>query len=538
MARPINFGLLFDRMAEQPVASQFHLDRPFAIAPDRGILYSTAALADLVAQTSGWIAAAGVRPGDRVAVIQDNHFDILLTSAAAIRMGAVPAQIAAANGPDALRALLARLQPALVVTSTDVVSRILKAGSDLLAGVRTVVLDSPGTPVDRTEWPVGAIALDDVRGAAPAPVHSIEHDVPMMMTHTSGTTGVPKIVVQSARTLVEASRLELLRLPFVVSKRKDTVLSSISFAHWRAVTWMVAQARFAPAKLVLVADNDPDRVGEVLRTHRPTSVEACPNVFQRWRSLTDTHAEELSQVRLYISTFDMVHPPTVRAFLNASRRRLPLWVASWGQSECGPISSAIFTRRRLRRTGVPVTNDVGWTVPTVARVRIVDQETGQRRGIGRARQGLMLASTKGRCLDYLGENDRHDRKRNGMWFNTGDVGYRDWLGRIRLVDREVDVIPGMSALELESTLLDRLRHATEVTVLGVPGRLPLPVLCLDRELDAAEWADAVRDLPPLDQPVVLPWAELPRTATWKVRRHALRASVLGTDETYGTGRWT
>ncbi|KZM69030.1 AMP-binding protein [Nocardia terpenica] len=537
MARPIQLGTVFHDHAAKAVRTTVHLDHPFDIAPDGGVVYDGAALARLVDDTAAWLYGAGVRPGDRIGVVKDNHFDLVLTAVAAARIGAVPANIAAVNGLSAQRELLARLDPKLVVMSASVIRRILTEGVDVLGGRRTVVLPSRSVHLDRSELPDSAVPFDDVRGAAAAPVRFADIDEPLLMTHTSGTTGVPKLVVQSTRTLRAASRLELMPIPFVVSRRKDVVLSSISYAHWRAVTFAIAQTRFAPTRLVIVADHDPDNVARMLTEHRPTSIEACPNIFQRWRGLTRTHADALSQVRLYISTFDMVHPPTVRSFLEVSRRRWPLWVASWGQSEVGPISSAIFTRARLRRVGNPVTSDVGWTMPTVARVRVTDPETGRRRGIGR--QGLLLAASKARCLEYLGEPDRHDRKNGGKWWNTGDIGYRDWLGRLRLVDREVDIIPGTSGLALESTLLDRIPTATEVTVLGVPGQLPVPVLCLDgAPLNDHQWQQAVSDLPPLAPPVILPWPALPRTATWKIRRHELRHAILGTNAVHGTGLWT
>ncbi|MFF0494502.1 class I adenylate-forming enzyme family protein [Nocardia sp. NPDC004068] len=537
MARPINIGTVFHDHAEQAKQTTLHLDRPFDIAPDGGLVYDGAALARLVDDTAASLYAAGARPGDRIGVVKDNHFDFVLLAAAATRIGAVPANIAAANSLPAVRALLERLDPALVVLSASVLRRAIDAGDDVLGGRRAIVLPSARAHVERAEIPGTATPLDDVRNAAAAPVRFVGDDEPLLMTHTSGTTGVPKLVVQSPRTLGAASRLELMPIPFVVSRRKDVVLSSISFAHWRAITWAIAQAKFAPHTLVAVADHEPERVGELLDRYRPTCMEACPNIFQRWRGLTRTHADALAGVRLYISTFDMVHPPTVRSFLEVSRRRLPLWVASWGQSEVGPISSAIFTRSRLRRLGNPVTSDVGWTVPTVSRVRVTDPETGKRRGLGRP--GLLMASSRARCLNYLGESERHDRKDGGKWWNTGDIGYRDWLWRLRLVDREVDIIPGTSGLALESTLLDRIPEATEVTVLGVPGQLPVPVLCVDGDrLDERRWCAAVADLPPLADPIIVPWQDLPRTATWKVRRHELRASVLGTDAVYGTGRWT
>lgn len=100
------------------------------------------------------------------------------------------------------------------------------------------------------------------------------------------------------------------------------------------------------------------------------------------------------------------------------------------------------------------------------------------------------------------------------------------------------MIPGMSCIELEDVLADRLPQLLEAAVIGIPGQLPLPVVCTrDGSLDEAEWRRATADLPELGAPRVLPLEEIPRTSTGKVRRVELRERLLG-EETYGTGRWT
>ena len=113
------------------------------------------------------------------------------------------------------------------------------------------------------------------------------------------------------------------------------------------------------------------------------------------------------------------------------------------------------------------------------------------------------------------------------------------FGAVRLVDREIDRIPGASAIELEDVLLDRLPETTEVVVLAVAGKEPIPVLSTtgDIPLDRAAWARATGDLPPLAEPIQIPWSQLPRTATWKIRRAQLREQLFCGAEAIGVGRW-
>jgi acyl-coenzyme A synthetase/AMP-(fatty) acid ligase len=168
---------------------------------------------------------------------------------------------------------------------------------------------------------------------------------------------------------------------------------------------------------------------------------------------------------------------------------------------------------------------------------VVDPKTF--RAVPRGQPGVILARTKARCLGYLGEQERWDEKVDGPWFNTGDIGIVTWSGNVVFLDREVDEIPGMSCVEIEDVIDDRLPEVLECVVLGTPGRPPLPiVITADGRLDPAAWRDAVRDLPPLDEPMVVTWDQIPRTGTGKVRRLELREQLAGVGITHGTGRWT
>jgi acyl-coenzyme A synthetase/AMP-(fatty) acid ligase len=534
---PLNIGLLFDWHAGKTPQTVLHLDRPFDIAPDAGTTLGGPELASMVRDVSDCLYAAGLRYGDRLVVVKENHYDMVLTAAAAARIGALPVMMAPISSVEAIRIMIERVGPRVLVAGTTILARAAAAGIKLLADSEAPVI-AVGAPTEESESAPGILRLDDLRGGAAAPVRVRRDDEPMIATHTSGTTGVPKLVVHSAFTALGGLpyRLESLRLPLLTSGRDDIVASAISFAHMRGLSWSRSQLTLAPRGMVAISRPDLDNVAAVLAQHRPTSLEALPNMFQRWEELADLKPDLFSQVKRFISTFDAVHPRTVRKYLGISRRRFPVWAWGLGQSEIAGITFNIFTRRTVRdpRVRHDVTN-LGW--PALVRVRIVDPETG--RDQPRGRPGLIMVKTPNRCLTYLGEEDRHAAKIDGVWWNTGDLGVREGLGRFRMVDREVDMVPGMSCIEVESTLLDRLERASEVIVLAVPGGPPVPVLCLrDGRLDPGEWARATEGLPPLAEPKIVPWDEIPRTATWKVRRVELRERLLGTQSGHGTGRWT
>jgi acyl-coenzyme A synthetase/AMP-(fatty) acid ligase len=538
--KPHDMGTLFDECADRGTGTRVHLDRPFDISTDTDAdesgpgggrtEHTVARLAALVRDAAGWLAAAGARPGDRVAIVKENHWDYDLLACAAVRLGAVPAQLSAHLPAETLRTLIGRLDPTLLVTTAGVLERGRGDGTDLSSAVPTVLVLDAALP--------GAVALDDVRGHTPPRPRRRHDDEPLVIHHTSGTTGVPKLVVHSTRTIIgKLARFETVRYPVIGLRRSDTLVNASAFAHGRTFCWTASVLCLAPRKIVIITGQDPDLADPVLRAHPPTVMEALPASYVRFQPLTERLDHPFRQVRTFVSTYDAMHPPTIRAYLRASRHRGPVWMQGWGQTETGPLTFRFHTRRSLSQGSPGSTRNLGRPVPVKTRLRVVDTETLQPLPPGQA--GLVLARTAARALGYVGEADRWSAKRFGDWWNTGDIAVRHRDGTIELLDREVDHTPRLSCLRTEDVLEDRLPQAVECVVLNSPGEAPLPVVVTgDGELDEDSWQRAVHDLPPLRKPVVLTWEQVPRTGTGKVRRTALLEQLTGRTDTCGSGRWT
>ncbi|MGH3975284.1 MAG: AMP-binding protein, partial [Pseudonocardiaceae bacterium] len=360
----------------------------------------------------------------------------------------------------------------------------------------------------------------------------------------SGTTGIPKLAIHSTSTIIrQMAQFEARRWPIFGGRPDDTVASASAFSHGRTFCWTAVALTLAPRHIVIVADDNPVRAEPVLRAHPPTILEGLPSTFIRWQPMAAKPHGPFRNVRVYVSTYDAIHPPAVRTFLAASQRRRAVFMHGWGQSETGPLTFRVFTRRALAALGDrhPTTRNQGLPVPGKTRLRVVDPKTF--RALPHGQPGVIMARTKARCLGYLGEQQRWDDKADGPWFNTGDIGIVTRGGSVVFVDREVDEVPGMSCVELEDVIDDRLADVLECVILGTPGRPPLPVVITgDGHLDTTAWRAAVHDLPALDEPIVLTWDQIPRTGTGKVRRLALRDQLgdqlANVSATHGTGRWT
>ncbi|MEU5025218.1 class I adenylate-forming enzyme family protein [Streptomyces milbemycinicus] len=497
-------GLMFREAAARHGNVPVTLDRPLDIAPDAGTELGYAELADLVDDMAGRLWAAGVRPSEHVAIHKSDNVDIALLACAVSRIGAVPALLSPSLDGSVTGVLLDRLHAPWLITDHATLKGALSGlDTGLARGVLTVD-DAPGTPGH-------TVALATYEGAPRRPAVRLHPKEPSLITHSSGTTGIPKLAVHCPyamwNRLVPQKALGR-------STRGEPAALHMSYVHSRFYHLLGVLLHFG-SPLLLLVDPDPAHAGPLLAAHRPGIVETHPNTFVLWEDLATAPGAPLSNVRAYGSTFDAIHPRTVRRLLGASRRRAPHLVQLYGQSETGPV---VFRRHGRGDAGRASGRRVGNAIPGFTRIRVVD-ERGRKCPPGTP--GAIEARTRGRILTYLGAPELYARQVDRGWWRMGDMGYQDRWGGLYLIDREVDQIPALdSNLEIEDTLLSRLGELREVVIVAGPDERPVPLVCTrgDEPLEDGRWRRATADLPGLSAPVHCRFQDLPRTGTWKIKR--------------------
>lgn len=511
-------GHLAEAAADRHGAVPLWLDTRLAIAPDLGVETDYQTVAGLVKEVSGWLHAAGVGVGDTIAIVKAHNVDVIAVAEASARLGAVPALIAPEFPPDVLAVLLARLGTPLVVADAAATARHRLTGYP----ARVICVDEPVE---------GTLALDELRGgASPLPRPRARHET-VAVTHTSGTTGVPKLIRHTGDSLAGQAAIQVLGGRALL-RNHDVIATCLTTAHARTLSGLPTIAAVGAPHLALV-DPDPASAGPLLARYRPSLIETFPNVFLRWEELADDPAAPLANVRIFLSTFDAAHPRTIRRLLGASRRRLPLYAQAYAQSEVGAIAISFRTRRKAAGSDA---RNVGWPALALDHVRIVDEHG--RRVWRPGRVGRILARGPGLFGGYVGEEDRTAAHWHGRWWDTGDLGARLITGQLSLAGRQADALPGVAnPLAVEDVLLDRLAELREVVLVADADGRPTPVVCTrgDVPLDPGRWEAACADLPPLAPPRQWRWEDLPKTATWKVRRLALHDLVDGDAAVSGAG---
>lgn len=531
-------GDIFHAAARRDATTQVTLDRPPQWAPDRGTHFTVGQLADQIDELAARLWAAGVRPTERVALYKTDNFDIALLACAAARIGAVPALLSPALDGAVAHELLVRLEKPWLLTDGDTLADKLR-GVPLADDVRKVLLSSGTAPsglaaktTERSPEPTALGEYADAPRREPVFLHPRQ---PSLITHSSGTTGIPKLAVQSP----EAGwhRLVPQRLVSWPIRGKETAALCMTFVHSRFYQGL-AMFLSHGNPMVIAVDPHPDRIGPLFVRTRPGYIETHPNTYVDWEELDDAPGAPLSSVRVFGATFDAMHPRTIQRMLAASRHKRPVFVQFYGQSEIGPMAGRWYTRHTAHKADGRC---VGMPLPGFISMRVVD-DSGRRLGTGRT--GHLEVRSRTGILTYLGEDERFQSELHDGWWRVGDMGYLSRWGLLHLMDREADRIEAVdSNLAVEDILMGRLEELREVVIVAGPQGEPIPVVVTRGEapLDEKRWRRATFDLSPMSPFRQLRFDDVPRTSTRKVQRCELARLVregdppsTGTDEASDT----
>lgn len=496
----IRLGTLFGAAGRAHPAARLTIDHDLDLVP--GVReFTMSELQRMVEDLSARLWAAGLRPGSTVVLYKSDNFDLTLLACACARIGVVPVLLSPKLAPETAFTLVRRLErPFLLSDPRTLAGPDLQGVSEHCAGVLTVGPWREGTDLKAL---VGCAPVDEVH---------VSPDEPLFITHTSGTTGIPKLAVHTRRTMQSRYRPQSLMARLV--RRRETIAIHVSFVHSRVFTALPIAVRHGH-DVVLLRDDRPEVVAELFARTRPGLVEAHPNTFKSWEVLADDERAPLAGVRVFSSTFDAVHPRTVETMLAASRRKRAVYVQMYGQSEVGPIAWQVYTRRR----GMPEGRNVGRPFLGSTAVR-VSPYRGARPGPDSP--GWIDVRSDGRIVTYHGEHERWQEQLHDGWWRMGDLGYLDRRGCLHLLDREIDQVDGVtSTLAVEDLLLRRLPEVDELVVVALADGPAVVLVTRDGEaIDERRWETATSDLPALRR-VEVSLDEMPVTSTTKVRRRAL-----------------
>ena len=487
--------------------------------PDRSLhRYTFAGFAGRARRLAGALRQLGVAGGDRVATLGWNHHQHLEAYFGISMIGAV------------LHTLNLRLHPdelAFIVNDAD--DRVVLVDESLLPLWEKI---APRTRVKHVVV-IGGAYESLLAGAEPFhDDRDLDENTAAAMCYTTGTTGTPKGVLYSHRSLVLHTFAICLPSGMGLSE-SDVVLPVVPMFHANA--WGLPYAALMTgAKLVLPGPHlDPASLLDLFVRERVTFTAGVPTIWMGLLQLLDANpgAYDLSALRSMFVGGAAVPKSVIEAF--EKRHGLNI-VHAWGMTETTPLGTVSHLPPELADAGdeakFTARATQGRPAPFVE-IRARNENglvphDGQTMGELEVR-GPWIAS------GYYNRTDTADRFTDDGWFKTGDIVTIDQRWFVTIQDRAKDLIKSggewISSIALESALMGHPSVA-EAAVIPVASakwsERPLAAVVLKKGATAS--ADDLRAfLAPHFPKFWLPDAfefidAIPRTSAGKFQKIALR----------------
>jgi acyl-CoA synthetase (AMP-forming)/AMP-acid ligase II len=489
------------------------------VAAGRALSYTE--LADAVAKAGRGLTASGVRAGDVLALCAPNSIEFVVTWYAATSVGAVVATVNPQLTGEEISRQLRQSAIRWLVTTTELFEAKL-SGAAAEAGIAaTIVIGEPAP---------GTATFSSLLASAPAqagPVSAADGvnaaDVAFLPC-SSGTTGLPKVVVLTHRNLV--ANLGQMRAAHRVTE-DDVVIAALPLFHIYALQVSLNLSLAAGATVVIQPRFEPATFLRAISDYGVTRAEVVPPMVLALATAELAGDCDLSSLRLLTSAA----APLSTDLARTCARRLGCRVKQlFGMTEVGGG-----THIPPDGPGSPDRPEsIGPALPGVE-CRVVDPETGADLGPGEP--GELLVRTPGMMTGYLGDPEATAATIDPAgWLHTGDIVITGADGWYHVTDRVKELIKykgySVAPAELEGVLLTHPAVADAAVVRSpdsVAGEVPKAFVVLRAPASAQDlmtWV-AERVAPYKRVRQVEFTVSIPRSPAGKILRRQLTQQAHG-----------
>jgi fatty-acyl-CoA synthase len=436
--------------------------------------------------------------------------------------------------PDQLRYIVDHAEDEAIFVDNSVCRALWPLLPSMPSVRHIVVMDDCGTPLPPPPPGVEVHDYEELLASVqPADLPGVtdEHQA-AAMAYTSGTTGNPKGVVFSHRSIVLHTFAIAMADTIALSER-DVVLPVVPMFHANA--WGLGHGAVAVgASLVMPGpDLSPSALAALIEHERVTVAAGVPTIWMGL--LPELERRDVSSLR----TIPCGGSAVPKALSEAYREKLgrPI-LQAWGMTETSPVASICHVKSTVEASLAgdddalaQLRTSVGLPLLGIE-LRIADPATGDELAWDGESRGELQARGPWVARAYY-HDDRSDSFTDDGWLRTGDIATVDPEGYISLVDRTKDLVKSggewISSVELENEIMAH-PAVEEAAVIGVPHPkwIERPLACVVCREGAALTRD---DLLDFLRPRVPKWwlpddvvfiDEVPKTSVGKFSKKTLR----------------
>jgi len=453
---------------------------------------------DTADRIANFLAAKGIRKGDRVAIFLPNlphypaiYFGILKAGAVGVTCNPLytSSELNYQLKDAGARAVFCMDHPQFypttvkAVAGTDVQTVVICSVKSYLPPLKGFLGGLLGKIPKAASHEPGHLFFDQVVAAARPEPPKVDID-PLedlaLIIYTGGTTGRPKGAALTHANFVYdlMAGEEYIRLPHEPGGRPEklrkggfhTYLGVLPWYHSFGMTCAMLSACAVGGRLSCVPDpragNPPfTEVLKIVAADKPTLMPAVPTIFVAFTNHPLVDRFDLSSLMGCFSGGAPLPPEVCRRF---EEKTGAVIFEGYGLSETAPVASVNPTNREQRKIGT-----IGFPLPSTD-IKILDIDTGTQ-ALAQGEDGEIAISGPQVMKGYwnrTAENLEVFRELDGRrYFLTGDIGHVDEEGYIQITDRKKDMIlvGGFNVYprEVEDILFTHPKVAL-AAVIGVP----------------------------------------------------------------------
>ncbi|WP_035445768.1 long-chain-fatty-acid--CoA ligase [Bacillus sp. UNC41MFS5] len=455
---------------------------------------------------------AGIRKGDRVALMLGNCPEFVITYFGILRAGAVVVPINPVYTSAEIAYILSNSQAKAVIAHSSLEPTISSV-KEKLEHLKIVIY----TESIETEWSWERL-IQESKEVFESP--SIDEGDLAVILYTSGTTGKPKGAMLSHRNMASntASMAQLAEFT-----EEDRIIAVLPMFHVFSIATCINIPIASGAAIVIVPKFSPTDVINTIRREKATIFAGVPTMFSFLLQVPGAAAEDFSSIRACFSGGASIPVELLHRF--EEKFQVPV-LEGYGLSETAPVT-AFNPLRGTRKPG-----SVGVDIPEVKTI-VVDPNGME---VSRGEIGELIVKGPNVMMGYLGLPEATSSALKDGWFFTGDLARMDEEGYIYIVDRKKDMILvggyNVYPREVEEVLYQH-PAIVETAVIGMPDKeygeiVKAFVVTNDESITMDDILYFCQDkLAKYKLPKQVEFMkELPKNSTGKILRRALRVEQV------------
>ncbi len=491
---------------------------------DNEKIFTFADIRRLSNQTANYFRSIGIGKGDAVLLILRRRWEYWVCAVALHKLGAIliPGSLLLTKKDIAYRANAAKIKAVVCLDDDFVIQQIEAAFPEAETLKHRILLDE-----DREGWLKFEDCIRDMPETLEIPTQDrTRWDDPMMVFFTSGTTGMPKMVLHNCAYPLG----HITTAKYWHRVQENKLHMSVSDSGWAKFSWGKIYGQWICGATIFAYDMDkfvPARLLEMITKYQVTTFCAPPTMF-RFMLQEDLSQYDLSCIQHCATAGEPLNPEVYNRWLEQTGLRL---CEGFGQTESTVLLANFpWFEPKIGSMGKPsplydicLINSDG--SPT---------EDGEEGKI--VVKGVDKTPPPGLLTGYYQDPELTEKALGGSWYDTGDMAWRDEDGFYWFIGRDDDVIKcsgyRIGPFEVESALIEH-PAVVECAITGAPdpirGQVVKATIVLAKGWTPSdtlikELQDHVkRTTAPYKYPRVVEFVEeLPKTLGGKIKRAEIR----------------